>query len=123
MSPTPRRLLSTRRSLFQGRTSIRAPVACSCCAEECKSHRCESWARESPKLHRDRYPWRDGWPSKRPYFSPMSFLYSDSVRMVTPSSLALSYLEPGAAPPTTYLGFLVSEALVLPPCCWTSLTI
>jgi hypothetical protein len=35
------------------------------------------------------------------YFRPRSFSNSDSERMGTPNSLALSYLEPGSAPTTT----------------------
>src|SRR5215469_16047930 len=39
--------------------------------------------------------------AKLPYFRPTSFSKSASLRMVTPSSLALSYFEPGSAPTTT----------------------
>ena len=35
-----------------------------------------------------------------PYFKPRSFSNSVSVRMVTPSSLALSYFDPGSVPTT-----------------------
>jgi len=35
------------------------------------------------------------------YLSPSSFSNSDSVRMLTPSSFALSYFEPGSLPTTT----------------------
>lgn len=37
----------------------------------------------------------------RIYFALSNFSNSDSVRMGTPSSLALSYLEPGSVPTTT----------------------
>ena len=36
-----------------------------------------------------------------PYLSPSNFSNSGSVRIVTPSSLALSYFEPGSVPTTT----------------------
>jgi len=36
-----------------------------------------------------------------PYFAPMSFSNSASLRMVTPNSFALSYFEPGSVPTTT----------------------
>lgn len=44
---------------------------------------------------------REEWEGGFPHLIPSSFWNSDSVRMVTPNSLALSYFDPGSVPTTT----------------------
>jgi hypothetical protein len=58
-----------------------------------RTGRCSAfWNRRRAKKILTRFP---------AHFRPRSFSNSDSVRMVTPSSLALSYFDPGSVPTTT----------------------